>query len=85
MKVRGSRGIERIHGLFKAGCPVERFTEGVCGLELQTVREAFLQARLERVVRGRCDRVLGKDIAEDWNAVRRTTAHPSSASQLGEE
>ena len=62
-------GIDRIQDAFKAGRFVERLAEGVSSGELQAMRKALIERRLQRVVGRVGDRVLGEDAAEYRNSV----------------
>ena len=61
--------IDGVNEILEGRGEVEGFTEGVGGLHLQAMRETFLQASLETVVRGIGDGVLGENVGENIHAV----------------
>jgi len=63
--------VNGVENAFEAGRFVERLAESVGGGELQAVRETLIKRRLQGVVGGVGDGVLGEDAAEDRNAVNR--------------
>lgn len=57
--------VERIQRIFEAGRIVQGFAPCIRSLELQTMRKTLLKHRLQRIVVGLRDGILGKD-AGDW-------------------
>src|SRR5579864_6244825 len=70
-KTAGGARVEGVEEVLKTRCLVDGLAEGVRGLQLKTIRKALLKVRLERVVGGVGNRVLGENVGEDWDLIRR--------------
>src|SRR4029077_18617254 len=53
--------VKGIQSIFEAGSIIQRFAPRIRSLELQPVRKALLKHRLQRIVVGLGDGILGKD------------------------
>src|SRR5882762_8764374 len=65
-------GVDRIHQTFESRSVIERLTQRIRRLELQTVREPLLDAHLKPVVGRVGDGILSENAGEDRDGVWRT-------------